>query len=223
MARQLCCRGIPKLCSDMTAYNGATLEPVFHGIWITMEKSFIKWSPGPRFNIKTVVPGMGIPIIIKRRLIFITGKTALYFGKVPWTKWAPLCTRYFQIHFLGSKFHFNSYFTEMHFPGSNWHVAIFRAMEWMPSCFLTQWWTGLLRHVSVMISGNRRVKVIANSSFLHERPWISPWLKSISNEFDIIFHVLALQLLNYASETRGRCVMIAVFIAIYGIVVSCLK
>ena len=157
MVRQLCCRGIPKLCSDMAAYNGAILRPFFHRIWITMKKSFMKWSPGPCFNIKTVAPGLGIPIIIKRRLIFITGKTALYFGKVPWTKWASLCTRYFQMHFLGSKFYFDSYFTKMDFPGSNWHVAIFRVMEWMPSYFLTQWWPGLLTHVSVMVSGNRQV------------------------------------------------------------------
>ena len=30
--------------------------------------------------------------------------------------------------------------------------------------------------------------------FLHDRPWISPWIKSISNELDITIHVIALQL-----------------------------
>ena len=64
-------------------------------------------------------------------------------------------------------------------------------------------------------------------SFLHDRPWISPWIKSISKELDIIIHVIASQLSRYcdvirnrlwrhhqnedrASETRGRCVKIVV-------------
>ena len=67
--------------------------------------------------------------------------------------------------------------------------------------------------------------------FLHDRPWISPWIKSISNELDISVHVIASQLSRYcdvirnrlwrhqwnedrASETRGRCVKIVVFIVI---------
>ena len=33
-----------------------------------------------------------------------------------------------------------------------------------------------------------------NLSFLHDWPWISPWIKSISNELDITCHVLASQL-----------------------------
>ena len=66
--------------------------------------------------------------------------------------------------------------------------------------------------------------------FLHDRPWISPWIKSISNELDITIHVITSQLFGYcdvinnrlwrhqqnvnpASETRGRCVKI-VFIVI---------
>ena len=73
--------------------------------------------------------------------------------------------------------------------------------------------------------------------FLHDRPWISPWIKSISNELDITIHVVA-QLSGYcdfisnrlwrhqqnenrASETRGRCVKLVVFIGIYGFVMSC--
>ena len=60
---------------------------------------------------------------------------------------------------------------------------------------------------------------------LHHRPWISLWIKSISNELDIIIHVIASQLSRYcdvisnqlwrhqqnddrASQTRGRCVKI---------------
>ena len=31
-------------------------------------------------------------------------------------------------------------------------------------------------------------------AFLHDRPWISPWIKSIFNEFDITCHMLASQL-----------------------------
>ena len=64
-------------------------------------------------------------------------------------------------------------------------------------------------------------------AFLHDRSWISPWIKSISNELDIIIHVIVSQLSrhcdvisnllwrhqqkkNRASETRGRCVKIVV-------------
>ena len=33
-----------------------------------------------------------------------------------------------------------------------------------------------------------------NTDFLHDRPWISPWIKSIYNELDIIIHVFASRL-----------------------------
>ena len=63
--------------------------------------------------------------------------------------------------------------------------------------------------------------------FVHDRPWISPWIKSISNELDIAIHVIASQLSchcdvignrlwrhqqneNCVSETRERCVKIIV-------------
>ena len=76
--------------------------------------------------------------------------------------------------------------------------------------------------------------------FLHDRPWILPWIKSISNELDITIHVIAPQVSgncdvigkrswrdqqneNRASETRGRCVKLVVFIVIYGFVISCKK
>ena len=75
---------------------------------------------------------------------------------------------------------------------------------------------------------------------LHDRPGTSPWIKSISNEFDFTFHVFASQLSRYcdaisnrlwrhqqiedrANETRGRCVKIVVFIVMYGFVMSCKK
>ena len=38
--------------------------------------------------------------------------------------------------------------------------------------------------------------------FLHDRPWISPWIKSISNELDITCHV-------FASQLSGHCDVIA--------------
>ena len=33
-----------KFCSDMISYNGGTLKPIFHRIWITIEKLFMKWA-----------------------------------------------------------------------------------------------------------------------------------------------------------------------------------
>ena len=74
-------------------------------------------------------------------------------------------------------------------------------------------------------------------TFLHDRPWISPWTQSISNELDITIHVIASQLSRYcdiirnrlwrhqqnedrASKARGRCVKVVVFIFIYGFVMS---
>ena len=76
--------------------------------------------------------------------------------------------------------------------------------------------------------------------FLHDRPWISPWIKSISNEFDITIHVIASQLSGYsdvinnrlwhhqqngnpASKARGRCVKLVAFIVICTVVFSCKK
>ena len=34
-----------KFGRDLTTYNWATLKPVFHWIWITMETLFVKWAP----------------------------------------------------------------------------------------------------------------------------------------------------------------------------------
>ena len=79
-----------------------------------------------------------------------------------------------------------------------------------------------------------------DTSFLHDWPWISPGIKLISNELDIVIHVIASQLSRYrdvissrlwchqqnedrASETREQCVKILVFIVIYGFVMSCKK
>ena len=38
--------------------------------------------------------------------------------------------------------------------------------------------------------------------FLHDRPWISPWIKSISNQLDITCHV-------FGSQLSGHCDVIA--------------
>ena len=63
--------------------------------------------------------------------------------------------------------------------------------------------------------------------FLHDRPWLSLWIKSICTELDAITHVIASQLSGYndvtsnrlwryqqnvnrASEARGRCPKIVV-------------
>ena len=71
------------------------------------------------------------------------------------------------------------------------------------------------------------------TNFLHDRPWISPWIKTISNELVIIIHVITSQLTRYcdvignrfwrhqqnedrACETRGRCVKIVVLFVIHG-------
>ena len=81
---------------------------------------------------------------------------------------------------------------------------------------------------------------IINCSFLHDRPWISPWIKPIFNELDITCHVFASQLSGHcdvianrlwrhqqnvkrASETRGWHANILVFIVIDGFVMSCKK
>ena len=70
-------------------------------------------------------------------------------------------------------------------------------------------------------------KTLKYMGFLHNRPWISPRIKSISNELDITIYVIAPQLSghcdvisnrlwrhqqtkNRASETRGRCEKIVV-------------
>ena len=39
--------------------------------------------------------------------------------------------------------------------------------------------------------------------FLHDRPWISPWIKSISNELDIIIQVMASQLSQVIVTSSG--------------------
>ena len=40
--------------------------------------------------------------------------------------------------------------------------------------------------------------------FLHDLPWISPWIKSICNELDIIIHVIASQLSGHCDVISNR-------------------
>ena len=40
--------------------------------------------------------------------------------------------------------------------------------------------------------------------FLHDRPWISPWIKSISNELDITCHVFASQFSSHCDVITDR-------------------
>ena len=94
--------------------------------------------------------------------------------------------------------------------------------------------------ISLLHWGMNKMAAPINDWFLHDRPWISPWMKSISNELNIIIHVIASQSSghcefignwlwryqqneNSASETRGRCIKTVVFIVIYGFVMSCKK
>ena len=91
-----------------------------------------------------------------------------------------------------------------------------------------------------MRRGIARSRDCKKSVFLHDRPWISPWIKPISDELDITIHMIASQLFRYcdvisnqlwrhqpsedrASKTRGRCVNIVVFIVFYWFVMSCKK
>ena len=78
-------------------------------------------------------------------------------------------------------------------------------------------------------------------TFLHNWPWISQWIKPISSELDITFHVSESQLSGYcdvisnllwhhqqnenqASEIRGWSIkLFIIFIVIYGFVMSCKK
>ena len=69
----------------------------------------------------------------------------------------------------------------------------------------------LAPNVSIYVSGRSGISItqlvseeiwISYPSFLHDRPWISPWIKSISNELDITCHV-------FASQSSGHCDAIA--------------
>ena len=44
-----------------------------------------------------------------------------------------------------------------------------------------------------------------NANFLHDPPWISPWIKSISNELDITFHVIDQNCLVIVTSSAIDC------------------
>ena len=90
---------------------------------------------------------------------------------------------------------------------------------------------------SGVIFGCMGWKCITNCPFLHDRPWISPWIKSIFNELDSIIHMIRSELSGYcdvinnrlwrhqqnvnpASEARGRCEKIVVFYRHFIVVMS---
>ena len=97
------------------------------------------------------------------------------------------------------------------------------------------WWGGHFHDVARTVHAHANMPIVpllprpSNRYFLYDLPWISPWIKSISNELDIIFHVIASPLSGHFdvinnrlwrhqqsvildNETRRRCVKIVVFI-----------
>ena len=93
-------------------------------------------------------------------------------------------------------------------------------IKWGSHSLITAEWTDIETSHPMLI----KIKL---KYFLHDRPWISPWMKSISNVLDITIHVIASQLSghcdvisnrlwrhqqneNRASEKRGRCVKIVI-------------
>ena len=59
------------------------------------------------------------------------------------------------------------------------------------------WWQNLKIETCLYLK-----KLVTYLYFLHDRPWISPWIKSTSNELDITCHV-------FASQLSGHCDFIA--------------
>ena len=53
-----------KFCSDIIPYNGVTLKPIFHRIWIMMEKLFMKWP----LVILIVIVGSTILVLFHSRV-----------------------------------------------------------------------------------------------------------------------------------------------------------
>ena len=100
----------------------------------------------------------------------------------------------------------------------------------------------LSHHLRIIddLSNNRSCITMGYDIFLPDLPWVSPWIKSISNTLDIIIHMIASQLSghcdvidnrlwrhqnieNRASETLRRCGKFVASIINYGFVMSCKK
>ena len=79
-------------------------------------------------------------------------------------------------------------------------------------------------HVYIYIYIYIYAKSQLKNTFFHDRPWISPWIKSISNELDITCHVFASSAECKASEwDMGMMCEDPHFSVIYGYVMSCKK
>ena len=81
--------------------------------------------------------------------------------------------------------------------------------------------------LTVIRTDKFKLMTMYDNQFLHDWPWVSPWIKSICNELDITCHVFLSQLSGHcdiianrlwrylqnvkqASDTRGCCVKILV-------------
>ena len=95
----------------------------------------------------------------------------------------------------------------------NMYLSVELCAEFQPCSFPTI--TNI--HINICLLSHRYIY------FLHDRPWISP--SQLSGHWEVISNRLwrHQQNENRASETRGRCVKIVVFIVIYGFVISCKK
>ena len=118
-------------------------------------------------------------------------------------------------------------------------VPIFSLWWWKWCLFTTLivWGKSVFHNLNLkMVKINDEMNVL-RTYFLHDRPWISPWIKSISNELDITCHAFASQLsgrcdvivnrlwrhqqnVKRPSETRGWYARILVFNVIYSFVNS---
>ena len=68
------------------------------------------------------------------------------------------------------------------------------------------WFEWILRHIpwDLSVEGDSWITNI-NALFLHERPWIPLWIKSIFNKLNIIFHLLPSQLPCHIMRCANNC------------------
>ena len=52
----------------------------------------------------------------------------------------------------------------------------------------------ILLRILAKIYNQTHINPVYNAHFLHDQPWISQWIKLISNELDVTIHQIALQL-----------------------------
>ena len=87
-----------KFCGDMIPYNGVVLKPIFHRIWITLEKSLVKWA-------LDLCSNLGIMVLYLTKNLF---------------KQKFLMTVNLQTTFSSSVPYFDSDFTGLCSQGSSW-------------------------------------------------------------------------------------------------------